>query len=69
MWSSRASFGWAILLSLLLHIGGAVALREVELPAARAREPARNQDYIAQFEPVLSGSPAAGDVRRRSVLP
>jgi TonB family protein len=69
VWSSRASIGWAILLSALLHLGGVVALREVSLPSARARAAERSEDYIAAFEPVEPGAAASGDVRRRSVVP
>jgi TonB family protein len=70
VWSSRASIGWALLLSALLHLGGVVALRDLELPPARAaaaRPP--SDDYVAQFEPVEPGAVAAGELRRRSVLP
>ncbi|HEX5661507.1 MAG TPA: TonB family protein [Polyangiales bacterium] len=69
MWSSRTSIGWAISLSALLHLGGVVALQDVPLPSARAAERVQREDYVAQFEPVEPGSAAAGDVRRRSVLP
>jgi TonB family protein len=67
--STGASVGWAILLSALLHFGGVVALRDLALPSIRAAARARSEDYLAQFEPVLPGSPSAGEVRRRSVLP
>ncbi len=70
MWSSRASFGWAIAASALLHWGGVVALREVSVQFARPRAaPQRPRPYLAAFAPVEPGSAAAGEQRRRSALP
>jgi TonB family protein len=55
--------------SALLHWGGVVALRDVTRPFGRAHESTPPAPYTAQFEPVEPGSAAAGDERRRSVLP